>query len=118
LRVQDERFPDNPRFDAQKFWDGKFGLFSAEIKHVNLKFEKSIKHHIEGRIWHPSQNIETNQKGDLLLGMDVGLTPELISWILGWSSYVQVIAPQQLQDAVVERILAMQKVYEIGNTNE
>ena len=50
--------------------------------------------------------------------MAVGLTPELISWILGWSSYVQVIAPQALQEAVIERIQAMQKVYEIGNSNE
>jgi predicted DNA-binding transcriptional regulator YafY len=118
LKILEERFPDNPRFNAQKFWEGKFGLFSAEVNQVKLKFEKSIKHHIEGRVWHPSQKIETNEKGDLLLEMAVGLTPELISWILGWSSYVQVIAPQELQDVVVERIQAMQKVYEIGNTNE
>ncbi|MBT5236167.1 MAG: WYL domain-containing protein [Candidatus Marinimicrobia bacterium] len=118
LRVQDERFPDNPRFNTQKFWEGKFGLFSAEVKSVKLQFQKSIKHHIEGRVWHPSQKIETNEKGDLLLEMAVGLTPELISWILGWSSYVQVIAPQALQEAVIERIQAMQKVYEIGNSNE
>jgi len=118
LKVQDDRFSDDPKFNAQEFWDGKFGLFSAEAQPVKLKFEQSIRHHIEGRIWHPSQKIEINKKGNLVLEMKVGLTPELISWILGWSNYVRVVTPSELQDAVIERIQAMQNVYMSGDKNE
>jgi predicted DNA-binding transcriptional regulator YafY len=36
------------------------------------------------------------------LKMKVGVSPELISWILGWNKHVQVMAPRALMDAVVD----------------
>ena len=114
LKIQDTVFPEEPLFDAQSFWAGKFGLFSAESNQVRLKFKKGIRHHIEGRTWHPSQSFGSDSEGNLFLEMTVGLTPELISWILGWSYYVKVHKPPELIDMVKERIQAMANIYKKG----
>lgn len=112
LKVRDETFPDEPRFDPVSFWQGKFGLFNAEPITVRLRFKHEILHHIENRIWHPSQNMARNPHGDLILEMQVGLTPELISWILSWSDYVKVLAPDDLITTIRERINAMLSIYQ------
>ena len=48
--------------------------------------------------------------------MCVGLTPELISWILGWSDYVKVQEPPELIEMVKERIKAMADIYKGGKS--
>ena len=111
LKVRDETFPEEPIFDPAAFWQGKFGLFNADPVTVRLRFKHTIKHHIENRIWHPSQNMSLDPHGDLILEMQVGLTPELISWILSWSDYVKVLAPVDLITTIRERIEAMQSIY-------
>jgi predicted DNA-binding transcriptional regulator YafY len=98
-----DTYPDDPCFDPIAFWEGKFGLFASEPFQVTLQFKKDVSHHIVGRIWHPSQKMESTKSGDLLLRMDVGLSPELISWVLGWSDYIKVIEPAELIQVVVEK---------------
>jgi predicted DNA-binding transcriptional regulator YafY len=116
LKMQEDVFPDEPVFDTQSFWAGKFGLFAAESTQVRLKFKKEIRHHIEGRTWHPNQSFDSDSDGNLRLEMTVGLTPELISWILGWSDYVKVLEPPELIDMVKERIQAMINIYKGGKS--
>ena len=111
LKVQEEIFPEKPTFDPQAFWKGKFGLFTAEPTNVKLKFMKSIRYHIEGRTWHISQSFDADKEGNLILDMEVGLTPELITWILGWSNYVEVLQPTELIDMIKGNIDAMSQVY-------
>ena len=82
------------------FWKNKFGLFSAEPVDVKLHFSKEIRHHIEGRSWHHSQEIGIDKDGDIILSMKVGLSPELISWIMGWHQYVIVQSPAELIDII------------------
>lgn len=115
LKVQADVFPETPQFDPQKFWKGKFGLFSSDPVPVDLKFNKSIRYHIEGRLWHPSQTMKSDPDGNLILNMEVGITPELISWILGWSSYVEVLTPTELINEIIKRIKAMQRIYKSGD---
>ena len=90
----------NHHFDENEFWQGKFGLFPGEQTEVVLKFSPAIRHHIEGRQWHASQVMECQENGDLLLTLTVGLSPELISWILGWHEQVKVVKPLQLKKQI------------------
>lgn len=96
LETLDESFPQDHPFDAETFWKGKFGLFSGEQVAVQLRFDRSDRHHIEGRTWHASQSVNEDEKKNLILTLKVGITPELISWILSWGVYVKVLKPQTL----------------------
>jgi len=88
-------------FDSDLFWKNKFGLFSADQVDVKLQFSKG-KFVIISRdgFWHHSQAVNDTQNGDLTLEMKVGISPELISWLLGWHQYVTVQSPEELIDII------------------
>jgi len=100
LIVIDENYPRDHIFDPELFWKNKFGLFSADQMEVTLQFSKEIRHHIEGRTWHHSQEMKVKKDGTLVLSMKVGLSPELVSWIMGWHEYVTVKSPDELIDTI------------------
>jgi len=97
LHVLQEEFTNSPKFDSVKFRSGRFGIFGAnKLEHVELKFDAGIVYHIENRLWDESQEISYDDEGSLILKMDIGITPELVSWILGWGKYCTVINPVEL----------------------
>jgi len=100
LDIKDKKYPKDHNFDSELFWKNKFGLFSADQVKVKLKFSKEISHHIDGRTWHHSQEIKRKKNGDLILSMKVGISPELISWIMGWHEHVVVQSPDDLIDII------------------
>jgi predicted DNA-binding transcriptional regulator YafY len=112
LVLRDEVFlPDHP-FDAEDFWRGRFGLFQEEAVTVKLWFDKAIVHHIGGRSWSPTQVMEWDPEGNLILSMQVGLTPELVSWILGWRYFVTVLEPEELVTEIKENLRLTAANYE------
>jgi len=111
LVLSDEKFIKDQYFDPKLFWQNKFGLFSADQVDVKLQFSKEVRHHIEGRTWHHSQSMSADKKGQVTLKMKVGVSPELISWILGWNKHVQVMAPRALMDAVVDAHTSALNIY-------
>lgn len=111
LDLLEETFKRDQPFNENKYWKGKFGLFPGEQVEVKLQFTKDIRHHIEGRSWHSSQTVEIDKKGDLILTMKVAITPELISWILGWRAYVKVMEPEELIYEIKKNVDEIQKLY-------
>jgi len=111
LALLSEQYPQDHVFDPDLFWKNKFGLFSADQVEIELCFSKEVRHHIEGRIWHHSQSMVADKKGHVTLKMKVGLSPELISWILGWYKNIQVMAPRALADAVIDAHSSALKKY-------
>ena len=109
--VLNEPQGQNHQLDQNDFWQGKFGLFPGEQTEVVLKFSSTIRHHIEGRQWHASQVVENSIDGDLLLNLKVGLSPELISWILGWHQHVKVIKPIKLRKKIQDYLGKTLKLY-------
>ena len=111
LELLDESQSQNHHFDEDDFWQGKFGLFPGEQAEVVLQFTKSIRHHIEGRLWHASQILNDSENGELILTMNVGLSPELSSWILGWGEQVLVKKPIKLRKNIAQRLKNNLKLY-------
>ena len=111
LALLSEEYPQDHVFDPDLFWKNKFGLFSADQVEIELCFSKEVRHHVEGRTWHHSQSMSSDKKGKVTLKMKVGVSPELISWILGWNKHVQVMAPRALADAVIDAHSSALKKY-------
>ena len=111
LDLLDETFKRDQPFNEKKYWEGKFGLFPGEQVEVKLRFDKDIRHHIEGRTWHSSQTVESDKKGNLILTMKVGITPELVSWILGWRKYVKVLEPKEFVNKIKDEVVEITNLY-------
>jgi len=110
--VLEERFADEPIFDPSLFWKNRFGIFEADTCHVKIEFSSSARMHIEGRHWHPSQSFSEGSKGSLILEMDVGLSPELVSWIFSWNEYALVLEPPELIEKITQKIHKLKESYQ------
>jgi len=111
LELLDKSFLRDHPFNENEYWKGKFGLFPGKRVEVKLQFRKDIRHHIEGRTWHSSQTIGFDKKGNLILDMIVGITPELISWILSWGMFVKVLIPKDLITKIKKNAKEINKLY-------
>jgi predicted DNA-binding transcriptional regulator YafY len=111
IQLLDEEQGQNHHFNEDDFWQGKFGLFPGEQTEVVLKFSPATRYHIEGRQWHASQVMETTEDGEIVLTLTVGLSPELISWILGWHENVKVVKPIKLKKRIAEHLGNTLKLY-------
>jgi len=111
ITISEKSQGQNHTFNEDEFWQGKFGLFPGEQKEVKLQFSKSIKHHLEGRQWHASQSFTHEDDGSLILTMNVGLSPELITWISGWQEEVKVLIPLKLRKLIIDHLEKTIKLY-------
>ena len=105
MEVFDDVFPNDHPFDEEEFVKNRFGLFSGNPEKIKLKFDKSICHYIEHNHWHATQKFSNDKKGNLILEMETAVTPELISWILGWNKNVQVMKPKGLVEEIRKNLV-------------
>ena len=66
---------------------------------------------MEETIWHPSQVLEPQSDGTVIMRLKVIDTVELYSWILGWGEKVEVLEPDELREEIIETAKAMLDVY-------
>jgi predicted DNA-binding transcriptional regulator YafY len=107
----DEIHPEEPHFDPELYWKKKFGLFSADAQVVRIAFSADVRMHIEGRHWHASQAFSEGKDDALILQLQVGLSPELVSWIFSWNEYAEVLEPSELKDMMAEKVNLLKKIY-------
>lgn len=110
--VQEHVFERDPSFSLAEFLKSNFGLWRADPEVVKMTFNKVVRPSIEGRLWHSSQQIVETENGGIELSMRVGVTEELIAWILRWGTYVQVEEPLSLRNILAERLQAMLEKYQ------
>lgn len=66
---------------------------------------------MEETVWHPSQILERQPDGSMIITFKVTETYEILSWILGWGERVEVPAPEELREEVMQTAKAVVKIY-------
>jgi predicted DNA-binding transcriptional regulator YafY len=99
IEVLQEKYTIPADFDANKFLSGAWGIVVTEdVIRVRLKITKPVIVRImQETVWHPSQRVEELPDGTAIMTLDVNYTTELVSWILGWGSQVEVLEPEELR---------------------
>jgi hypothetical protein len=68
---------------------------------VELHFDRKTTAWVRDRVWHPSQKATVDKNGCLNLVLRVADTPELLGWILSFSSGVSVVRPDSLRRKII-----------------
>ena len=110
-KVYDEVFSDDHSFNEKEFLKNRFGLFEGDSESIQLKFNKSIRHLIEHKIWHPTQIFSDDKKQNLIMKFKSPISPELISWIMSWHKNVKVNKPKILRDVIIKNLKSEIKQY-------
>ncbi len=98
ISATDERFARDQAFRLKTFMKDKFGIWSEKPEVVKIKFDETVRPSIEGRTWHHSQEIIDLKNGSIVLSMKVGITEELMAWILRWGMHAVVQSPKSLRE--------------------
>ncbi|HEY3296616.1 MAG TPA: WYL domain-containing protein [bacterium] len=100
----EECFERDASFNLKDRVRSNFGIWSEAPERVKIRFEKTVAPSIAERIWHPSQSFEFLEGGDLVLSMTVGLSSELLAWVLRWERYAEVLDPLEFRRRVREAL--------------
>jgi predicted DNA-binding transcriptional regulator YafY len=112
IQVTDETYTIPADFDANRYFGSAWGVVvEGEAKTVRLKFDAGLARLMEETVWHPSQVLERQTDGSVLMTLKVMDTVDLYSWIMGWGNRVEVLEPKELRREVIESAKAMLEMY-------
>ncbi|MFK7827867.1 MAG: helix-turn-helix transcriptional regulator [Oligoflexales bacterium] len=98
--------------DPENYFDSAFGIYHASnTEQIKLEFSPPISAFISERRWHRSQRVISRQNGLIEMHLEVGITPELIQWILSYGPAVKVLEPSSLQNQVQNQIQKTLEIY-------
>ena len=101
-RLRMEKFRPPMNYKPEEQLRGAFGIISAEPQAVVTVFDVEVAHYVRERHWHPTQEIVELADGRLRVSFDVGVTHELVTWVLGFGGQVVVESPPNLVRRVRE----------------
>ena len=101
VKVTDDYFfiPDD--FDFKTLAGSHFGImFGKEEYRVRILFNRSAAPYARERQWHPTQEVEDQDDGSIILSFTTNHLFEVKRWVLSWGSDAQVLAPPELVEQV------------------
>lgn len=107
-RMSDARMLDDAyqgsKSDPAELFRNSFGIYrdGGAPEDVTIHFSRTIAPFVRERSWHHSQRTVAKSGGDIELKLHVTITPELVSWILGFGPEATVLEPRHLQSRLAE----------------
>jgi predicted DNA-binding transcriptional regulator YafY len=72
----------------------------GDAHRVRLRFRGEAVKYVRERRWHPSQVLEEEPGGDLVVGLEVSHLREVERWALSWGPDCEVLEPDSLRERV------------------
>lgn len=106
------RFTLPADFDYRQLSGSHFGVhWGKEDVVVRIGFTKRVAPYIQERQWHPSQQLEVQGDGTLVLSLSVNHLLELKRWILSWGADAKVLEPSSLAEEIRQTALQIGGLY-------
>jgi proteasome accessory factor B len=104
-------------FDLAEYLAGSFGIFQGdgETQTVHIRFSSTVARVLHERVFHPSQHVQQEPSGSLLVTYQLSTFEELLSWLLSFGQHAEVLEPQELREKVVKMLEESLEVYRNSN---
>jgi proteasome accessory factor B len=90
-------------FDPAKYLAYSWGIWSSDQAppiEVRLRFDPVVADRVKESVWHRTQQLADLPDGGVEMVVQVAGIIEIRPWILSWGNQVEVIAPDELREAV------------------
>jgi predicted DNA-binding transcriptional regulator YafY len=110
-------------FNAIDYLSSSWGIVQdQELIAVKLKFKPELTEAVTKTSWHPSQKMEIQEDGSIIMTLKTRNTVEFTAWILGWGNSVEVLEPKILRDQIIKTAQSILDAYRFegvsgGNTS-
>lgn len=116
VHVEPENYMIPNDFDAVQYLSPAWGTFVNEpAQTVKLHFKPRPSRPIMEAIWDPSQVLEPQRDGSLIMTLRVVITFDFRSWVLGWGDEVEVIEPEKLRNEIIQINESVRNMYAYKN---
>ncbi len=103
-------------FEPEHYVQSAFGVHSgpSEAKPIMVKLRISERgaHHVQERMWHPTQQVTTLPTGEIEVDFRVSDTGDITRWILSFGSDCEVLAPAKLRQEITAEAALMIERYQ------
>jgi predicted DNA-binding transcriptional regulator YafY len=96
--VLDRTFVRDSAFSLQKFAERSFGVFQEAQHDIVWKFSPAVAQAAAEYIFHPSQSLEEQCDGSMIVRFRAGGLMEMCWHLYTWGAEVEVLAPTALRD--------------------
>lgn len=120
LSISTEPVVESDDFDSHNLLQHAWGIWQVdkEPETVRLKFNTYITPRVKETIWHPSQTIKELEGVGCEWQAEVAEPREMLSWIRGWGSDVEVLEPDWLAQSVKGHVQRLAKMYRVDLSEE
>ena len=104
LELTSQTFEPPDDLDIENRIQQAFGITLEDPMDVKIRFSAWQARYIKQRIWHPSQEIEELDNGEIILSLQAGGLYEIKSWILSHGTEAEVLEPASLREEIIEEL--------------
>lgn len=99
-----ESFEAPPPGEMLARLDAAWGVWLSEAPPIELllRFDPAVAPRVRETRWHPSQRLEPQPDGALLMHIAVASVVEILPWLLGWGAHCEVLEPAAVRRQVGE----------------
>ena len=114
-----DRFARAPKFNPDEYLRGSFGVFKGEDDfEVVIEFDSWAADLLQGRRWHPSQEVIDFPRGGLRMRLRLNNIEEIERWVLGWGKHATVIRPTKLAKRIEQAAADILRSYRDDGAKE
>jgi predicted DNA-binding transcriptional regulator YafY len=114
VEVLKETYMIPEEFDPKKFLADAWGIWytNTEPIEVVLKFHPRVAYRVQESRWHRSeQPLEELDNGYVIWRAKIAEPKEMLNWIRGWGSDVEVLAPEDLREVCKDEAQKLNAIY-------
>ena len=97
VELLEDRFEVPEEYCAEDLTGSAFGLIAGETFDLKVRFGEAVAHLVRERHWHPTQSIEEQGDGSLILSLQASGEKEILSWLYSYLPHVQLLEPPELK---------------------
>jgi len=100
-------------FDPTALLTNAWGIWYTDEQPVEviLKFGQRVAQRVGETRWHRTEQVTKLEDGSLLWRALIAEPQEMMPWIRGWGADVEVMAPEELREAILAEIRKMGELY-------
>lgn len=94
--------------DPEKHFESSFGIYRADkAEKIRIEIHHPMSAFVRERGWHHTQRIVNRKNNIIEVQFEVGVTPELVNWIMGFGAAAIVLEPSHLAGLVEDAARAL-----------
>jgi len=106
-----DRFVAPRSFDLDTFLEDAWTVERGDVKRVRVQFQDRAARLVKELTWHPSQQVEEDPSGHVIVSFDSSGLGEIAEWVMGYGDEARVLEPRELKDMICEHSRRILSVY-------